>query len=327
MSFEKLSKDFLSIDYNIMRPKGFINRINNRAEGRVISVKEKKGFIDINFCPICSSKDNSFEFEKFGVKILKCNSCTVRYVEKMPIDILDVYSSEKFETEINSNILTDEQDNYKKERFGKERANLINSCLENKNTPSILDVGCGSGWFLDLMKNNGMDVYGIEIVKPLNNLASKKLGVEIYNKLLEDSPENKYDVITMFDLIEHVKDPAKLLEETKKRLKPGGIAVVFTPNFDSLAISTMREVSTLVTPVEHLYYFTKNSIEVLAKRVGLSVCFFETKGTDILDMKAFYEYHNRDKEANLLVEIGDNLQCIIDASNCANHMRIIFKNE
>ena len=128
-------------------------------------------------------------------------------------------------------------------------------------------------------------------------------------------------------MIEHVTDPVKLLIETKKRLKPGGVAVVFTPNFDSFAISEMKNKSSLITPVEHLFYFTKESIEKLSEIVGLKISFFETKGTDMLDMKAFYEYQNRQMEANLIMEIGDKLQAIIDSSNCANHMRIIFKNE
>ncbi len=70
----------------------------------------------------------------------------------------------------------------------------------------------------------------------------------------------------MFDLIEHVGDPVQLVLDCKKLLAPSGIMLIFTPNFDSLAIHGRREKSNLVSPAEHLTFLRGNPVRKLLRR-------------------------------------------------------------
>jgi 2-polyprenyl-3-methyl-5-hydroxy-6-metoxy-1,4-benzoquinol methylase len=327
MSFERLENEYLPIDHQKMRPIGFLERSTNLAEVRFKSVLNGSGFSMNEECPICHSKKNTIEFIKFNTNILKCHDCTVRYVEKFPNNVNDVYSNENYLDDIKTSLYSEGQDNYRKKRFGTERVSLIRRFIEIDDQTSILDIGCGTGWFLDLMKENGLQIYGVELGEKLNQWTSERLGINIFNVELENTPLQKHNIITMFDLLEHVKNPIQLLTEVKKRLKHGGIAVVFTPNFDSFALNIMKEMSNLVSPVEHLVYFTKDSILKLAEIVGLEIIHYETKGNDIIDLKSFYEYKGMVNEANLMAQFSNKLQCLIDAADAANHMRVVFRNE
>ena len=73
----------------------------------------------------------------------------------------------------------------------------------------------------------------------------------------------------MLDLIEQVVDPVQLVLDCRKLLTPPEIMLIFSPNFDSLAIHVMREQSNLVTPAEHWIYITRKSVEKIAEKTAM----------------------------------------------------------
>jgi 2-polyprenyl-3-methyl-5-hydroxy-6-metoxy-1,4-benzoquinol methylase len=84
--------------------------------------------------------------------------------------------------------------------------------------------------------------------------------------------------------LEHVSDPRALLSAIRAHLNPGGVALLFTPNFDSLGIALLREQSSLIMPAEHLFYFTPVSLRRLIEGTPLDILEFQTKGMDIADV-------------------------------------------
>ena len=139
---------------------------------------------------------------------------------------------------------------------------------------------------------------------------------------MSDLHEN-FDIITAFDLIEHVPDPLSTLKEMRNLLKRDGIILIFTPNKDSLAFHITGEKNNLICPPQHLYYFNKKSFEYLANQAGLEIIFFETRGTDIGDIQSYYECWTDQKE--WLVKDPEGVQNVIDFLGFANHARYVLK--
>ena len=128
----------------------------------------------------------------------------------------------------------------------------------------------------------------------------------------------------MFDLIEHLENPVQYLLRLKKHLNSGGKILIFTPNFDSFAISYAKENSNLITPFEHLIYFNKKSIERLANKIGMKVDWYETRGLDMGDLSAYFEWIGEKKMAKMCKDSADIIQPMLDNIGFSNHMRFML---
>lgn len=96
----------------------------------------------------------------------------------------------------------------------------------------LLDIGCGHGFFLEKMKQKGWAVEGIEVSEPGRDYGRKMLGLSIYSKPLEDMafPDECFDAVTLFYVIEHVHDPGTILKEVFRILTPGGMVLLRWPH-------------------------------------------------------------------------------------------------
>ena len=141
---------------------------------------------------------------------------------------------------------------------------------------SLLDIGCGSGVLLQAFHSAGWEVQGIEA-----NLAScqqgRDLGLNITNGFFPKGfkSEAQFDVISMFDVLEHLEDPLGFLGHVILRLKPGGLIVIQVPNFNSLLIRLEGPKSSNYNH-GHWSHFTPDSISFLAKAIGCSCIELET---------------------------------------------------
>ena len=162
-------------------------------------------------------------------------------------------------------------------------------------------MGCGTGWFLEVAREHGFNVSGIEFGERLAKATQDRLNIDIFTKPLDQFEKNKlYDVITIFDVIEHVKDPRGLLNSIYDHLNNDGIGVIFTPNVDSFGIQTLKQYSSLVC-IDHIFLFNDNSLLTLCNNLGFDVLYSETKGSDIIDIYAYYDQHLKQKEVAKLI--------------------------
>lgn len=174
----------------------------------------------------------------------------------------------------------------------KQKIKLVNSF--NSDKKNILDIGCGTGDFLVACKVSGWNVFGVEPNSKARDLTLEKM-IEIsdsfentikenISEFLEDkSLNNKFDVITMWHVLEHVPNLTEYVEGLKKLLKPNGTLIVAVPNFKSHDAEYYQQHWAAYDVPRHLSHFSKKSIQLLFKKVAIKV-------VEILPMKfdAYY---------------------------------------
>lgn len=154
--------------------------------------------------------------------------------------------------------------------------------LADKNQ-KILDLGCGTGNFIELLKQKNASVEGVDISTKATKIAKKK-GLKIKTADLHKTfpySKNNFDTITAGEIIEHIYDTDFFLREIKRILKPNGFLILSTPNIATFGrrlmllfgINPIIETS-LEHSAGHIRYFTKKSLEQLLNKHGLEIIKF-----------------------------------------------------
>lgn len=161
----------------------------------------------------------------------------------------------------------------------------------HKPSGRLLDVGCSDGLFLLGMRRHGeWDLHGVEPSEDAS-AAARQAGLQVITGGIEDAayPDQHFDAVTMWDVLEHVHDPKAVLAKVASLLKPGGIFVVRVPNADSwTAKSFGRWWSGLDSP-RHLYVFSPRTLTQYFEQAGLSPvqmsCHFGTYVTVLMSVR------------------------------------------
>ncbi len=144
-------------------------------------------------------------------------------------------------------------------------------CLDGVSHGRLLDVGCGSGRFLTLMRDAGWEVQGVEPDPVSAQIARDRHGIPVTAGTLPQAafPDRSFDAITMNHVIEHVADPLALLAECRRVLRPGGNVVVVTPNVRSFGHRKFKDCWRGLEPPRHLCLFSMQSLGAAAAKAGL----------------------------------------------------------
>lgn len=145
--------------------------------------------------------------------------------------------------------------------------------LHAKKRGALIDVGCGNGQFLALMRGLGWEVLGVEPDAEAAKVAKEEFGLRVIPSTLEEAelPDASADVITMNHVIEHVHDPIRLLKECQRVLKPRGTVIVVTPNLDSLGRRIFEASWRGWEVPRHFHIFSHKSLKECVIRAGLQV--------------------------------------------------------
>jgi SAM-dependent methyltransferase len=139
--------------------------------------------------------------------------------------------------------------------------------------PRLLDVGCGTGLFLHLADEAGMHVRGIELSASAVNYARTNYGLDVHHGTLEDAdiPPASCDVVIMWHVLEHLRDPVAGLRQVAEILAPGGLLCAAVPNFGSYEARLFgRRWYSLDAP-RHLIHFTPETLRAAVEHAGLQV--------------------------------------------------------
>lgn len=228
-------------------------------------------------------KDHSVSGEKFQLLYNEELEILETYpqpsLEKLP----EYYQSENYisHTDAKRNLF-EKVYHFVKSLSLKRKLILIDSfSLENKN---LLDVGCGTGDFLQVAKKNGWKVSGIEPNEQARRIANQKSGNSVFDveQLLKFEFQS-FDVITLWHVLEHLPNLEQQLSILYNLLKPNGTLVIAVPNYKSYDANYYKEFWAAYDVPRHLWHFSQVSISNLVSKVNMRV-------TRTLPMKfdAFY---------------------------------------
>jgi 2-polyprenyl-3-methyl-5-hydroxy-6-metoxy-1,4-benzoquinol methylase len=144
---------------------------------------------------------------------------------------------------------------------------------------SLLDLGCSSGSFLESLKGEGWKLHGIEMSMDCAKIAEEKTGAQVFVGHILDAtfPCEKFDVITCFDVLEHLYEPRRVMARVGEWLKPGGIFYVLVPNIDSAESRVFRSYWHGLELPRHLFHYSPAALKFLAESAALRVVSLETR--------------------------------------------------
>jgi 2-polyprenyl-3-methyl-5-hydroxy-6-metoxy-1,4-benzoquinol methylase len=222
---------------------------------------------DSNLAPFIKAKDHTVTGETFS--IVECKTCGLKITSPRPADgeLGKYYKSEKYISHSNSRSgLTNKLYHLARNYSLVKKLSLI---LSYKKPGSLLDIGCGTGEFLKFCQTNKWAVRGIEPNDDARTFATNQNKVQVGpEQELENIPNNSFDVITMWHVLEHVPDINKRVEQLRGLLKEDGVVFIAVPNPDSWDARKYKEKWAAYDVPRHLYHFNQKAIKRLFENQG-----------------------------------------------------------
>lgn len=211
-----------------------------------------------NSCPVCNS--NSFiALNNYSAHhLVRCTTCSMTFAHRIPSPLE----------------LENHYKGYSRGRFVSELTiqkyeELLTRFCQFTEGKRVLDVGCGSGFFLESAKNSGWDAIGTEYgSESIEHCTGKGLIVHEGDILTIDLPKDSFDVITSFEVIEHLVDPKSHIKRLFELLKPGGLLYITTPNINAVTRYILKEKWSIISYPEHLSYFTPHTLNKILVQEG-----------------------------------------------------------
>lgn len=235
-------------------------------------------------CPTCSSIKANILFEKNGGQYAFCTHCEHVFLAKSlkPGHLIDFYSNYPTSS---LDWHQNESDFYIK---------IYNSGLDmidlDHKSAKLLDIGCSGGLFLSMTADRGYVGFGVE-PNAKEPLYAREHGINVVGKTIYDlSVHEKYDVITMWDVLEHIDSPVDYIQKLKHYLSPGGVIFVQVPTCDSIAARIMREKSNMFDGIEHLTLFSNKSLDLCFSRSGFIKLNTKSVISDVFALKNYLLY-------------------------------------
>jgi SAM-dependent methyltransferase len=137
----------------------------------------------------------------------------------------------------------------------------------------LLDLGCGFGHFMAVARDVfKYDVTGCELSDYAAQTAKNRYNLDIMISSVQDASfQHAFDVVTLWDVIEHLRDPFSILVELTKHLNDDGIVVLSTGDRSSLAARLFGNHWSLLNPLQHLYYFNESSLDLALQKAGFKI--------------------------------------------------------
>jgi len=224
-------------------------------------------------CPVCEGEHHEQIYvtrdRHYGIpglyRLVRCVDCSLVFLSPMPSD-----------TELSALYPTDYysyQDNFQRSRWKGWVKAILGYRMETRDPKfpepgRMLDLGCGSGWFLVAMRDRGWETYGVEINNAAAEVGREKAGLNIFSGTLQQAsfPLEFFDYIRSNHSFEHISCPGETLDEIHRVLRPGGRLLIAVPNIDGLNSRIFRQYWWyLGAPVHPFGYSVRTLSKLLVK--------------------------------------------------------------
>jgi len=224
-------------------------------------------------CNLCGHAEFLPLISKEGFDVVRCTQCDLVFVANPPeaTELARLYS---FDTGYHAKL---EVDPISTAFHAREAALNLGLLHRHARNGRLLDIGCSTGLFLTAARKAGWPGQGLEYSPDSSRVAREVHGLDVKTgALTEDTfAPNSFDVITLWDVIEHLPDPSATLKLISVLLAPGGLLVLKTPNVDGLyPRASLLVARTLgfwghAEPPGHLFQFSARTLEKMAQQAGL----------------------------------------------------------
>ena len=295
--------------------------------------------IHYTHCPVCAAdkiapqltaKDYTVSQQQFS--IWHCNNCTVRFTQDVPEQnaIGAFYQSDNYisHSDTKKGIVNSLYHLVRSRTLNAKRKLIIDKVGMMKG--EILDIGCGTGAFLNTMKTAGWGITGLEP----DDTAIKK-AAELYNiqaqlpeKLFELKPST-YHAITMWHVLEHVHELHAYIKQLHNLLTPQGKIFIAVPNYTSYDAGLYNEHWAAYDLPRHLYHFSPQSMQHLLAQYSLTLIAIKPMWYDSFYVSMLSEKYKNGK-GNIITAFWNglvsNLKAMGDKKKCSSVIYIIAKN-
>lgn len=231
--------------------------------------------IVVQNCPACSSSKSEKIFtasdylvsgESFD--IMECSDCSLRFTSPIPNeeDIGKYYKSNDYisHTSKGNSIINKI---YRIVRYFTLRSKRkIVRRIAQKQSGTLLDIGCGTGNFLGIMKQSGWNIKGVEVNKEARKLAELNTDSVIMNQSEYFKSEQKYDVITLWHSLEHLHELEQYLNKISLSLNANGVVIIALPNYISFDAEYYQHDWAAYDIPRHLYHFSFEAMIIMMKK-------------------------------------------------------------
>jgi 2-polyprenyl-3-methyl-5-hydroxy-6-metoxy-1,4-benzoquinol methylase len=226
-------------------------------------------------CPLCQSYDYQKFLTKFEMNLVKCRKCSLIYANPR------IQESELFCRYTNSFFYDEYLPAFKAAsthydlKVIRSHFFIFIQLITKYFKPGkrLLDVGCGSGFFLKAAEEIGWEAEGVEISPVASEYAQNIVRVKVLEGKLEayHLPPEKYDLVVLIETIEHLTNPLDTLREIYRILKKEGILIISTPDSKSLSRLFLGKNWAVFSPEEHLSVFSQKNLFYLLHRANFCV--------------------------------------------------------
>ena len=270
--------------------------------------------------PFLNCKDHLVSDETYEIMLNEENEMLV--TSPIPADLDKYYESEDYQSHHNQKktFLNFIYNTVKKRSFKRKESIFQNGTTQK----SILDIGAGTGDFLEYCRDNKYSVTGTEPSEAARRIAKQK-GIDLY-KSIEEISDKKFDVITMWHVLEHVPNLFECLEQLKDMLKEKGKLIIAVPNFKSYDAEYYKEYWAAYDVPRHLWHFSQKSIRTLFDSVEMKVVKVHPLKYDSFYVSLLSEKHKTGK-SNYLKAFWVGLKSNIKASKTSEYSSLIYELE
>jgi 2-polyprenyl-3-methyl-5-hydroxy-6-metoxy-1,4-benzoquinol methylase len=223
-------------------------------------------------CPLCNTNNYRAEYRITQWTIAKCNNCSFVYVNPrlQKNEILKLYVHDYFDNTDVGYLHYKENAVLRKKNFEKWVSDAQPYIIE-KEKYKALDIGCAAGYCLEVFESKKWDASGLELNEEYANQLAES-NYKIYKSpLLQEVFAEKFDIITLFDVAEHLTDLKENFLKLNSILSDDGTVVIITPNYNSLQRRLLGKKWFQFKPTEHINYFTAATFKTLTNETGFEI--------------------------------------------------------
>lgn len=223
-------------------------------------------------CNNCESKKFTvyLSFTNPNANIVSCDECGLMYLTPQPKKEAreDVYNEFYFKREVSKNKNVSGYRSYREDQYIHNFyfSKILKKINRYKKRRAIFEIGSAMGFFLDIASQQGFEAEGIEISKYCVDFGKNELNLNIQKTdFSQYKTDKRFDVVALFQTLEHLPDPKSTLKKINKILKNNGIVIITTPNQKSLISKLFGKKWFEYKPTEHLFYYNPQSISYLLR--------------------------------------------------------------